>query len=173
MKKAKHEEICPHCEMPFRTIKGKFCSSNCRISHWRKQKKNGKILEKTYCPTCGNQLLSPGYKKFCNKNCRKVFYRNIRREETILSKGNCLICDNKLPLKHTKFCSDFCRDYFFDRKASGREVKIKIDAKTFIQTRKYDQLDMIKKRLRSDNNQLHKGLKNNQNEDGELNDFEG
>ena len=58
---------------------------------------------------------------------------------------NCLVCDKKLN-DEISFCCDEHKEYFLNCMIEGKSVKIQITSKLVMETKKYTEIDKIKKR---------------------------
>lgn len=114
--------------------------------------------QKLRCPYCKELL--PDEKrnaKFCSSEHKRKYYNEkdrterLEKRKKIHAKGEliCYYCGKPLLVesRQIKFCNDECCDKFNNLKRAGKEIPVKIDRRTTILTKKYDEIPQVRSKF--------------------------
>lgn len=99
------------------------------------------------CLCCNSSIESKNKRKYCSDACRKKYHTSIRSDKRKTQRESeeqfCNYCGEIIRIKiakRRKFCNDYHADMFWSRKKCGSPLKIKLDERTHIYTKKYDRV---------------------------------
>ena len=92
-----------------------------------------------------NKRLQKRLDKLAQKDARLELLRKKAGFILDTETKNCLVCDKKL-YDEISFCCDECKEYFLNCMIESKPVSIQINKQLTIQTKKYNEIEQIKKK---------------------------
>jgi predicted nucleic acid-binding Zn ribbon protein len=128
-------------------IKYRYCSPECKVT--ANNLKRRVVPEDRSCKTCSSPIASDNVQQvYCSAGCKN----KANQVKKKMSKPDmfCMFCTDMLPkeARNTKFCCDEHKNRFYLAKAANRPIMVRVDAKTVIETRKYNDVPGVAARWR-------------------------
>ncbi len=121
------------------------------------------------CLCCDSLVPEPiRNKKYCSNACRKKYNisvrSDLRKQQRESEEQFCGYCGEIIKIKiakRRKFCNDHHADMFWSRKQNGSPLKIRLDEKTFVYTKKYGKVTELILEHRRKNEEWKTKLRSN------------
>ena len=135
---------CRFCNEEFTSLfYSVYCTVDCRDKQYNKVRRQERPT--CECTHCKKPLTGSIRKLFCNVNC-KMAHRRLAEKELAgpIEPGICYFCGvNIHETSRKKFCCDIHKQLFYAAKKANRPIRLRLDAKTQIETRRYNDIPKL------------------------------
>jgi len=139
MENYKYERLCLCCGNNYETIRhqSKFCSSRCRLKHYRSS--NNKVISK--CKNCKKEIKFYKEKAYCSEECLSEHYKKINPKQEYIPRPkhvkSCVNCNKEYDthfITTSKYCSNECSYEYKVKQKQIHNIKCKECSRWFPST---------------------------------------